>query len=312
MTEVLQGNHNPHSFHLAGIIPVSGKDLDYNFPWHDSLMPLAPDYTAVENAVYQCASAGCETIWIVGDKGIQPLLRHKVGEWVIDPMTSPLMKRRYIKFADLELRQVPIYYVPIHPKDKGKRDCLSWSVLYGVTRAFQVSYTISKWVIPDKYFVAFPYGVNSAHHVRKNRRMISSNDRFFLRHNGKTVADGEYLSFTMDAEDFKNYRKNFRSKSTGKYINGFWDEEHRTIKGDLLPLEERWSARHFEIDNVFDCAKIEDAGILDIDDYYDISSWDGYREYMSSDLAKKIKRPYEIKYHEWNKIALDEEIDTEF
>ena len=51
-----------YSFHLAGIVPVAGQDLGFGFPWHDSLMPIAQDYLAVEHAVLSCAYAGCETI----------------------------------------------------------------------------------------------------------------------------------------------------------------------------------------------------------------------------------------------------------
>ena len=54
-----------NNFHLAGIIPVAGQPLEFNMPWHDSLMPIAPDYLALERSVVECAYAGCETIWIV-------------------------------------------------------------------------------------------------------------------------------------------------------------------------------------------------------------------------------------------------------
>ena len=52
-------------FHLAGVVPVASQPLDFNFPWHDCCMPIAPNYLAVERAVVECAYAGCETIWIV-------------------------------------------------------------------------------------------------------------------------------------------------------------------------------------------------------------------------------------------------------
>ena len=56
---------NLKSFQLAGIIPVAGQPLDFNMSWSDCLMPIAPNYTAVEASVVECAMAGCETIWIV-------------------------------------------------------------------------------------------------------------------------------------------------------------------------------------------------------------------------------------------------------
>jgi len=36
-------------FHLAGIVPVAGQPLEFNFPWHDCCMPIAPDFLAIES-----------------------------------------------------------------------------------------------------------------------------------------------------------------------------------------------------------------------------------------------------------------------
>ena len=34
---------------LAGIIPISGqKRVDYDFPWHDCLMPIGNNYYAIQ------------------------------------------------------------------------------------------------------------------------------------------------------------------------------------------------------------------------------------------------------------------------
>ena len=43
---------------MAGIIPISGQPLEFNMPWHDCLMPLAPDYLLIDRAVAECAYAG--------------------------------------------------------------------------------------------------------------------------------------------------------------------------------------------------------------------------------------------------------------
>jgi len=144
------------SFHLAGIVPVAGQPLDFKMDWHDSLMPIAPDYLAVERAVFECAWAGCETIWIVANDDMTPLIRHRLGEWVQDPVW---VGRRLDPYPSQTRKQIPIYYVPIRAKDVGKRDCLAWSVLHGAVTAFEVSARLSKWVIPKRNYVAFPYGV---------------------------------------------------------------------------------------------------------------------------------------------------------
>ena len=55
------------SNHVVGIVPLVTEPMDFNLDWHDSLMPIAPNYYAVERAVLECAYAGCKTIWIVAN-----------------------------------------------------------------------------------------------------------------------------------------------------------------------------------------------------------------------------------------------------
>ena len=108
-------------FHLAGIVPVAGQPLDFNMPWHDSLMPISQNYLAVERAVIECAYAGCETIWLICHTDMQPLIRHRLGDYVQDPVW---INRRYELQRDKFHKPVPIHYVPIHPRDREKRELL--------------------------------------------------------------------------------------------------------------------------------------------------------------------------------------------
>ena len=77
-------------------------------------------------------------------------------------------------------KPIPIYYVPVHPKDRNKRDCLSWSVLYGATTAKRVSSALSKWTMTNQYYVSFPYGVYEPNILRDHRKDISSPRPFFI------------------------------------------------------------------------------------------------------------------------------------
>ena len=218
-----EGTQNIDAFHLAGIVPVAGQPLDFNLPWHDCLMPIAHNYLAVEHAIQECAMAGCETIWIVCHNDMQPLIRHRVGEWVLDPgaPTTGL-------FASDYERRIPVFYVPIHPKDRYKRDCLGWSVLYGALTAYHMSKALSKWVIPDKFYAAFPYGVYPLDIVKANRSKFSTGKTHCLTYNGKSIKTGHHLGFTFGAEDFKECRRIIRKEST--YA---WNEE-----GKRIPLKE--------------------------------------------------------------------------
>ena len=109
---------NGGPFHLAGIVPIAGQPLEFNFQWHDSLMPISPNWTMVEHAVYECAMAGCNTIWIVANSDLAPLVRKTIGDWIYDPV---YYERTHTKFYKDHRREVPIYYVPIHPKDRDRR-----------------------------------------------------------------------------------------------------------------------------------------------------------------------------------------------
>lgn len=297
-------------FTLAGIIPVAGEKLDFGFPWHDSLMPIGKDYLAVERSVYECAMAGCESIWIVCHREMQPLIRHRIGDWIVDPVWTAANRRKFSFFGGGKQHEktIPIFYVPIHPKDRDKRDCLAWSVIYGSMRAFSVSKIISKWTVPDKYYVSFPYGVHSVRSIRKHRKAISDQKKkFYISHKGKTVKDGEYLSFTFDVEDWKNFRRIIRSEGTGIYEPGsYFDDEEKTLKGNKLPPEERYSARHFPLEKVFGQLDTTGHTIMETDRYFNIGSWENYCTYMADEYSKYVIKPKMIlKYHEHNPFGED-------
>ena len=86
----MQNDHKPfqttNSFHLAGLIPIAGQPLDYKMDFPDCMMPISQNYTLIEHAVYECAMAGCETIWLICNDDIAPLIRYRVGDSIQDPV----------------------------------------------------------------------------------------------------------------------------------------------------------------------------------------------------------------------------------
>ncbi len=74
------------NFHLTGIIPIAGQSLDFGMPFPDSMMPVAPNYTMLEAAVVECAFAGCDTIWIVCNDDVAPIVRYRIGDYIQDPL----------------------------------------------------------------------------------------------------------------------------------------------------------------------------------------------------------------------------------
>ncbi len=290
------GRQNINSFHLAGIIPVAGQPLDFGFPWHDCMMPLSPNYLAIHHAVMECAWAGCETIWIVCHYEMQPLIRHELGEAVQDPVW---FGRRHDRHPSESRKLIPIYYVPVHPKDRDKRDCLGWSVLYGAETAYWISKRMSKWVIPDKYYAAFPYGIYDNSVLREHRKQISSNKRFNLSYDNKTIRDGLHLGFTFNGEDFIRIRKELRESATGIR------PPNSGLSNEVLPIEERWSARSFPLDKVFKSVIIKEDVNTSIDWYHQVDSWQGYCDFISSTNRRLVKRPHKmiLKYNELNQIG---------
>jgi hypothetical protein len=283
-------------FHLAGIIPVAGQPLDFNMPWHDSLMPIGRDFLAVERAVLECAHAGCETIWLVCNDDMQLLIRHRLGEYVKDPAWA---NRHYELNRSEHEKFIPIYYVPVHARDRNKRDCLGWSILYGAWTANKISGGLSTWLKPSRYYVSFPYGVYDFSIPRKHRKDISSSKQFFFSHNNKTIIDGEYLAFTFNHEDYKQLASEVRTKSTGLFKN-----KTRTEK---LSVDERFSYRFFSLEDIFNSLSLDDTNVEEIPNYYRIDNWGDYCYYIGKEGAncKEIPR-FLLTYKEWNGVGIDE------
>ena len=270
-------------------------------PYPDPLLPVGTSYTMIEAAVVEAAHAGCNTIWIICNDDVSPIIRHRVGDYIQDPLH--FYNKYEYRMKDRRIR-IPIFWVPIHPKDRDKRDCLSWSVIQGALTAVKVSDRISKWFIPDKYYVSFPYGIFDPRPISKLRKQIKTKNNFYVRSQGKTVKDNYYTSFTFGKEEFITYRRNIR-KGTGAYTSDVVDE--RGIPRSKLPLEERWSARFFQLKDVFQGVSHEDANFYEANDFYNLGSWEDYRRYIKSDLSSNIVRPSKefFSYKEFNRIAVD-------
>lgn len=289
-----KGFINLNAFHLAGIIPVAAQPLDYGMAWSDCLMPLAPNYTLIERAIVEATYAGCETIWVVCNDDATPLIKYRIGEWVRDPLY--VHRRRW----EIKQKKIPVYYIPINPKDANKRDCLAWSILHGANSAYWVSRKLSKWVIPAQFYVAFPFGVYPENAPQKYRKIISSKQSFYLSYNNKTVRDGEYLGFTFNEEEFKEYRRHLRKESTKMF----------TADRVKLPVSERYSARWFSLDKVFGIGKMEDKVVGKAEWYFNVDSWDKYCSCLGSEERKSIVRPDQRILscnRKWNPMGVDDD-----
>lgn len=294
------GKGNTTSYHLAGIIPVAGMSANINLGLPNCMAMIAENYTAIEHAVIQCAYAGCETIWVVCNDDVAPVIKHTLGDFVEDPVYR---NRTASRFPSEERQQIPIYFVPIHPKDRDKRDCYGWSVLHGALSAYHISSQMSKWIIPDRFFVAFPTGIYDAEVLRASRKQISSGNRFYLTHEGKTIRDGLPLPFTFDGEDFKMFRRDVREKGTAGWYAPKEGEKYPTKR---IPVEKRYSARHFSLDIVFGSAIMDKANKVEATWYHSLEGWTQYRKFLASEEAQYIERPdYLLPVTKLNPIGTD-------
>lgn len=295
-TKVVDGS----PYHLAGIVPCGGQPLEYGMEWPDFMMPIAPNYTMIEAAIMECAWAGCETIWVCLYEDTAPLVRYRIGDFIQDPVWA---WRAMDPKPTARQKRIPIFYVPIHPKNRFRRDCISWSVIEGALSAFKTSATVSRWIYPNKYWVSFPYGFFNPQLLREHRQKISSPKNFYITHNGQTPSQNIHTSFSFGKDEFVRFRRQIR-KGTGEFTS---DVDDAGLPYKKLPLSERYSARWFDLKDVFIELDNTSENSLEIEDFYDLSSWQGYRNYLSSELSAKTTRPPEwlMKQKEFGSIALD-------
>jgi len=115
-----------------------------------------------------------------------------------------------------------------------------------------MSFRVSKWLIPDKYFVSFPYGLYDPTTLRKKRHMLRSSKSYVVSHNGKSVADGLQTAFTFDRDVFVYARREVRKYKT-------------------------------ELDEIFKSVILDEPIEIEIPWYHQIDSWENYREYLTSE-----------------------------
>jgi len=226
-------------------------------------MPIGKGYLAIERAVLECAYAGCETIWIVCNEDTQPLVKKRLGDFILDPVfATNSFKRHPGEFK----KEIPIFYVSIHPKDRFKRDSIAWSILYGANSAYMVSKKVSKWVVPDRYYTALPWGVYDPSALRDHRRVISGPNKVFVSFEGLSIVGGEYLGFTFDAEDYFHLRDSFK-------------EQYSALGKGVQKIELK------ELFSLLDTSGHER---LEVSWYNKIDNWDLYSIYIGSQQCKNL------------------------
>jgi hypothetical protein len=253
-------------------------------------MPLYKNYSAIHKSILECAMAGCNSIWIIAEKRHIPIIKAVAGNWIEDPVMAQLPT----EFKDDYKIKIPIWYSSLPIKDLGRRDCHGRSVIAGADYAIEVGKRLGSVFVPQKFFVSFPYYVYSPWVLQKSRSKIKSSDtNFFIRDKGKTIKDGKMLGFTFFLKDLTALKKHFKINDPGK-----WYEDKSSPGGNAFSLKRRVAgeyniARLLTLDKVFEPLILEGSELLDLKIGFDISSWEGYADYITARrwyrMPKKVK-----------------------
>jgi len=254
-------------------------------------MPIAPNYYAIERAALECAYAGCKTIWIVANDNVTPLVRHRLGDYIQDP----IWLGRKCKFPSTKRTVIPIFYVPCRSKHNNKEYCISWTIFRGASAAVQVGGSISKWTRPSVFYVAFPYSVYPPDILRPHRLTINKQENFFLTCQQKSVGTNNFLGFTFNLEQFEKIQEEFRKV------------ENSLLLGQELENEKVYFRDKFSLDNIFGCVIIRGQGKLEVPWFYQIDSWNTYCKYLASEEKDEMRHPGRLvmSYRELNPIGVD-------
>ena len=267
---------------MPAIIPIAGMNTQFGMEWDSSLIPVAPNYTALEATVYECLHAGCTSIWIVANDDVAPLLRQRLGEYATD--IDSIQRGTFVTFGHTKHMEVPIYYVPIHPKHRDKVDNYAWSIIYGANVAYWIHTIFSRWTQPDRYYVSFPMGMMDPKEVLEHRSKLRKKTPFYFSFKGKTVKDGLPLSFVIDPDEWRRAKRTITTNAS--YYKAPPEGEMPT---EALPKEERYVSLRYGLGDVFGDAP--DGTIKEMKSFYDLTTWEGYGKFISSELGKRTKRP---------------------
>jgi len=269
--------------YVAGIIPLVGVKTDFAMEWPDSLMPVAAGLTALEQAVIEAVYAGCSTIWVVCNQDIMPLVRFRLGEWAEEPWGYISSAKTARPFTDGNL--IPIFYTSLQPRDLYARLSYPWAILHGAALAIHTGRKISKWSVPDRFYVSSPFGIIPEKELKPLRRAIGDFRKdFYLTYDGKTALDGEYLSFTFNAKQYVEFKNKFNLMCHNRYKHF---DLYRKENNVYYDKEESYSGRRLTIEEIFGWHKIEGVK-FEPSWYYRIDNWEGYCHYLGSEHRRQL------------------------
>jgi hypothetical protein len=273
---------------MVGIIPLDGFQDNWQLPYAPYLAPIADGITLVENAILHCAFVGCKQIFIVCEERSVRMLRKHLGEWVEDPAWW------YRKtFTPNAYRlQIPIFYIRMTEKDKRQRGSAAWGIIHAARVANKMAANVSKWTMPSRFFVSFPWSGINFWEFKQHRRATATTRNFYFTHKGESAWTNEYIPFAFNQDDLRAMKRNFAAKTTLTYkkIAEFIPNDRSWF--ERLPVEEQHSGRRFTIQQLLEPVNNDSYKSLEINKYYNVYTWEGLREAISDFQFRRPKRRY--------------------
>lgn len=276
--------------HMAGIVPILSKRRDFDFPWDDCITPVAPGFLAFERAVLECAYAGCDTIWLICNDDVSPIVRARIGDYVEDPVYL----NRKGAWPSQERRQISVYYVPLDKRDYYKQNCQAWGLTYGAMAIRDISSRISKWLTTDKYYVAFPHSLYEPSIVQADRRAINSKDNYFLSFKNKTFAHGKKMGFSFGNEEVDLFRDFFK------------ELENDVLFSKNIEIRRDYYDNQIHLDSLSDLVILKERDkVQPVPWQHPIDSWAQYCAFMAGPNCKTLAHPGKLvmSYREYQRVG---------
>lgn len=269
------------AFNLVGCISLHRIPNNFGMPWKDYHIPVGDRINALQRAILECATVGCKSIWISCTFDQAPYARKCIGDFIVDPY---VIYNKFEKPKFLKKEYIPIYFVPMFATDLGVRDSMAWGIVNSAYQATKYYGGVSHHVRPDRFYVSFVQSCYNPWVMMINRpKAKSTTYNFHLTHQGKSFKTGEYLGFTFSRKELSDIRLHVFQKGTVKtYRNG------ESIVP--LPIEQRYSGVNFGIDTVFDPVIIEPDNSVELTDYHNIETWEGYRGFIESKMSIRMPK----------------------
>ena len=274
---------------MVGIILLDGFKNDWRLPYSPYFAPIAEGLTLIDNAVLQCAFAGCRQIFILCNEKDVKLLRHNLGEWVEDP--NWWWKKTVDHQAAYRV-QIPIYYIRMSEKDKRQRGSAAWGIISAAMTANRMAGFASKWTAPAKFFVTFPWTATPFWDIGKHRADSVARKKVFYSHNGRSAWEGEYLPFTFDQDDLRKIKKNFRKKNTLTYRMVADYEPGSNSWFERLPKEQQRSGRFFTVQQLVEPINKNKLFEIELNKYYNVFTWENYKMAVADYSFKRPRSRY--------------------